>query len=74
MLNLSVEYAFDSWRSCYKFFFVQVMAAHICYLLAEANIEQYSESARLCLVGADHLKYPRTYASPQAIQVFVTLR
>ncbi|KAL2892484.1 Protein transport protein SEC16B-like protein [Bienertia sinuspersici] len=46
----------------------EVMAAHICYLVAEANIESYSESARLCLVGADHLKYPRTYFSPEAIQ------
>lgn len=46
----------------------EVMSAHICYLVAEANVESYSESARLCLVGADHLKYPRTYASPQAIQ------
>ncbi|XP_021748628.1 protein transport protein SEC16B homolog isoform X1 [Chenopodium quinoa] len=46
----------------------EVTAAHICYLVAESNIESYSESARLCLVGANHLKYPRTYASPQAIQ------
>ncbi|RXH93464.1 hypothetical protein DVH24_014040 [Malus domestica] len=42
--------------------------AHICYLVAEANFEAYSDSARLCLIGADHLKYPRTYASPEAIQ------
>ncbi|KNA03991.1 hypothetical protein SOVF_203880 [Spinacia oleracea] len=46
----------------------EVTAAHTCYLVAESNIESYSESARLCLVGANHLKYPRTYASPQAIQ------
>lgn len=46
----------------------EVTAAHICYLVAEANIESYSESARLCLVGADHLKCPRTYSSPDAIQ------
>ncbi|PQM37295.1 protein transport protein SEC16B homolog [Prunus yedoensis var. nudiflora] len=43
-------------------------AAHICYLVAEANFEQYSDSARLCLLGADHWKFPRTYASPEAIQ------
>ncbi|KAM1157093.1 hypothetical protein ACFX1X_028038 [Malus domestica] len=42
--------------------------AHICYLVAEANFEAYSDSARLCLIGADHLKYPRTYTSPEAIQ------
>ncbi|GAB4861931.1 hypothetical protein Ancab_037186 [Ancistrocladus abbreviatus] len=46
----------------------EVAAAHICYLVAEANIEHYSDSARLCLIGADHLKCPRTYASPDAIQ------
>ncbi|CAI9772476.1 unnamed protein product [Fraxinus pennsylvanica] len=45
-----------------------IIAAHICYLVAEANFEAYSDSARLCLVGADHLKFPRTYASPEAIQ------
>ncbi|PHT39511.1 hypothetical protein CQW23_18365 [Capsicum baccatum] len=45
-----------------------IVAAHICYLVAEANFEQYSDTARVCLVGADHLKFPRTYASPDAIQ------
>nr|XP_043629529.1 protein transport protein SEC16B homolog [Erigeron canadensis] len=45
-----------------------ILAAHICYLVAEANFEPYSDSARLCLIGADHMKYPRTYASPEAIQ------
>ncbi|EPS72645.1 hypothetical protein M569_02109 [Genlisea aurea] len=44
------------------------IAAHICYLVAEASFEAYSDSARLCLVGADHWKSPRTYASPEAIQ------
>ncbi|OWM86435.1 hypothetical protein CDL15_Pgr021522 [Punica granatum] len=44
------------------------MAAHLCYLVAEANFESYSDSARMCLVGADHWKCPRTYASPDAIQ------
>lgn len=48
---------------------VQIIAAHICYLVAEANFEPYSDSARLCLIGADHWKNPRTYASPEAIQV-----
>ncbi|XP_004308474.1 PREDICTED: uncharacterized protein LOC101306474 [Fragaria vesca subsp. vesca] len=48
--------------------FVQITAAHICYLVAEANLEQYSNSSRLCLIGADHWKFPRTYASPEAIQ------
>ncbi|XP_054809018.1 protein transport protein SEC16B homolog [Prosopis cineraria] len=46
----------------------EITAAHICYLVAEANFESYSDSARLCLVGADHWKFPRTYASPEAIQ------
>lgn len=47
----------------------QITAAHICYLVAEANFESYSDSARLCLIGSDHWKFPRTYASPEAIQV-----
>ncbi|OIV92776.1 hypothetical protein TanjilG_00910 [Lupinus angustifolius] len=46
----------------------EITAAHICYLIAEANFESYSDSARLCLIGADHWKFPRTYASPEAIQ------
>ncbi|KAL0312918.1 UNVERIFIED_CONTAM: protein transport protein SEC16B [Sesamum radiatum] len=45
-----------------------IIAAHICYLVAEASFEPYSDTARLCLVGADHWKHPRTYASPEAIQ------
>lgn len=48
---------------------IQIIAAHICYLVAEANFEPYSDSARLCLIGADHWKHPRTYACPEAIQV-----
>ncbi|KAG4188536.1 hypothetical protein ERO13_A08G170400v2 [Gossypium hirsutum] len=46
----------------------EITAAHICYLVAEANFESYSDSARLCLLGADHWKFPRTYASAEAIQ------
>ncbi|XP_008794796.2 protein transport protein SEC16A homolog isoform X2 [Phoenix dactylifera] len=46
----------------------EVTAAHTCYLVAEANFESYSDSARLCLIGADHWKCPRTYACPEAIQ------
>ncbi|KAF5795796.1 putative COPII coat assembly protein, Sec16 [Helianthus annuus] len=45
-----------------------IIAAHICYLVAEANFEPYSDSSRLCLIGADHWNNPRTYASPEAIQ------
>ncbi|XP_017408791.1 protein transport protein SEC16B homolog isoform X2 [Vigna angularis] len=48
----------------------QIIAAHICYLVAEANFESYSDRARLCLIGADHWKFPRTYASPEAIQPY----
>ncbi|EES04327.1 hypothetical protein BDA96_04G004400 [Sorghum bicolor] len=51
------------WKEKYE-----VAAAHSCYLVAELNIDSYSESARLCLIGADHLKCPRTFASPEAIQ------
>ncbi|KAI4974223.1 hypothetical protein ZWY2020_047503 [Hordeum vulgare] len=46
----------------------EVAAAHSCYLVAELNIDPYSESARMCLLGADHLRCPRTFTSPEAIQ------
>uniref|UniRef100_A0A0E0HJN7 Protein transport protein sec16 n=1 Tax=Oryza nivara TaxID=4536 RepID=A0A0E0HJN7_ORYNI len=46
----------------------EVAAAHSCYLAAELNIESYSESSRMCLIGADHLRCPRTFTSPEAIQ------
>ncbi|XP_010494987.1 PREDICTED: protein transport protein SEC16A homolog isoform X3 [Camelina sativa] len=46
----------------------EIIAAHICYLIADMDFDPYSESARICLVGADHWKCPRTYASPEAIQ------
>ncbi|KAG8094149.1 hypothetical protein GUJ93_ZPchr0012g20605 [Zizania palustris] len=46
----------------------EVTAAHSCYLAAELNIESYSETARMCLIGADHLRCPRTFTSPEAIQ------
>ncbi|ERN14089.1 protein transport protein SEC16A homolog isoform X1 [Amborella trichopoda] len=46
----------------------EVTAAHTCYLVAEKNIEPFSDSARLCLIGADHFRCPRTYTSPEAIQ------
>ncbi|KAG5059738.1 hypothetical protein JHK85_000783 [Glycine max] len=40
----------------------------IIHLVDEANFESYSDSARLYLIGANHWKCPRTYASPEAIQ------
>ncbi|XP_024536081.1 protein transport protein SEC16B homolog [Selaginella moellendorffii] len=46
----------------------EICGAHICYLVANASFEPFSPSARLCLIGAAHCKYPRTYASPEAIQ------
>ncbi|BFI25268.1 COPII coat assembly protein SEC16 [Marchantia polymorpha subsp. ruderalis] len=46
----------------------EVAAAHICYLVADANFEAFTSTARLCLIGADHWKNPRTFATPEAIQ------
>ncbi|CAN6476889.1 unnamed protein product [Victoria cruziana] len=46
----------------------EASGAHACYLIAETNFEAYSDTTRLCLVGADHWNSPRTYASPGAIQ------
>jgi hypothetical protein len=53
------------------YIYMQVAAAHSCYLVAELNIDSYSESARICLLGADHLRCPRTFTSPEAIQVLL---
>ncbi|KAK1261952.1 hypothetical protein QJS04_geneDACA021640 [Acorus gramineus] len=46
----------------------EIAAAHTCFLVAEALFEPYSDKAMMCLIGADHLRYPRTYANPAAIQ------
>ncbi|KAG6553655.1 hypothetical protein Mapa_004569 [Marchantia paleacea] len=46
----------------------EVAAAHICYLVADANFEAFTSTARLCLIGADHWTNPRTFATPEAIQ------
>eukprot|EP00850_Spirogloea_muscicola_P022566 SM000301S11769 [mRNA] locus=s301:27656:32480:- [translate_table: standard] len=46
----------------------QVAAAHMCYLLGNRSPEPYSDSARVCLLGADHWKNVRTFASSEAIQ------
>uniref|UniRef100_A0A7I4DLP5 Protein transport protein sec16 n=1 Tax=Physcomitrium patens TaxID=3218 RepID=A0A7I4DLP5_PHYPA len=46
----------------------EVAAAHVCYLIADANLESYSGNARLCLIGADHCKNPRTFVTAEAIQ------
>ncbi|MCO5602339.1 hypothetical protein L7F22_056469 [Adiantum nelumboides] len=46
----------------------EVAGAHTCYLVADTTFESFSKEARLCLVGADHFKYERTFATPQAIQ------
>ena len=50
---------------------LQVAAAHLCYLVADANLEAYSGNARLCLIGADHVKNPRTFVTAEAIQVSI---
>ncbi|GMH03236.1 hypothetical protein Nepgr_005075 [Nepenthes gracilis] len=41
-----------------------IAAAHIYYLVAEADFELYSDSARLCLDGGNPWNFPRAYASP----------
>ncbi|KAI5065238.1 hypothetical protein GOP47_0019933 [Adiantum capillus-veneris] len=46
----------------------EVAGAHTCYLVADTTFESFSKEARLCLVGADHFKFQRTFATPQAIQ------
>lgn len=46
-----------------------LFASHVAYILAKERPIPYALNSRLCLLGADHRKYPRTYATPQAIQL-----
>jgi len=46
-----------------------LFASHIAYIIAKERPIPYALNSRLCLLGADHRKYPRTYATPQAIQL-----
>ncbi|KAH7425052.1 hypothetical protein KP509_11G037700 [Ceratopteris richardii] len=46
----------------------EVAGAHTCYLVAEKSFEPFSENARMCLIGADHFKWHRTFATPLSIQ------
>lgn len=50
----------------------EVAAAHMCYLVADAQPEAFSGTSRVCLIGVDQYKYPRTFATPEGIQVAVT--
>jgi hypothetical protein len=50
----------------------EVAAAHMCYLVADAQPEAFSGTSRVCLIGVDQYKYPRTFATPEGIQVVVT--
>jgi len=45
-----------------------VFAAHLCYIAASCPLEKFSPQARVCLVGADHRRFPRTYATVQSFQ------
>lgn len=44
-------------------------AAHAVYALSKERPAPYSFNSRMCLIGADHRKFPRTYATPQAVQL-----
>lgn len=44
-------------------------AAHIAYALSNERPAPYAFNSRLCLVGADHKKFPRTYVAPRAVHL-----
>ena len=46
-----------------------VSGAHIAYALSKERPTPYSFNSRLCLVGSDHRKFPRTYVTPRAVQL-----
>ena len=43
-------------------------AAHVAYVLAGATPQPFHPSARVCLVGGDHRRRPRTYVTPSSVQ------
>jgi len=46
------------------------LCAHLCYLLANIPLQPYSSRSRLCVLGSDHIRCPRTYAkSPECVQL-----
>lgn len=48
----------------------QVVGAHACYVLSGGLLlpDCFSSGARLCLLGGDHVRHPRTFASVDSIQ------
>jgi len=46
-----------------------VAAAHVAYTLSREKPTVYSFNARVCLLNADHRRYPRTYATPTNINL-----
>lgn len=46
----------------------QYSAAQLSYIVGGMPLQPKSQDARLCLVGADHRRYPRTFATNEAIQ------
>lgn len=52
---------------------MQVIPAHLCYIVAGVIPAAYDPSSRLCLPGGDHRRHPRTFASTEAIQAGLLL-
>lgn len=46
---------------------LQVAAAHACYILAGQLASPFDPAAKLCLPGVDHCKSPRRLADVHAI-------
>jgi len=46
-----------------------ITAAHVAYALSKQRPTPYSFNSRLCLIGADHRKFPRTYVTPRAVHL-----
>ena len=46
-----------------------IAAAHVAYALSKQRPTPYSFNSRLCLISADHRKFPRTYVTPRAVHL-----
>ena len=44
-----------------------LVGAHLCYVLAGSTPEAFAPGARLCLVGGDHKRFPRTFARAETV-------
>ena len=56
------------WNEHSGVLYVQLEAAHACFVVASEPCQGFSAEACMCLVGGNHQECPRTFTSPAALQ------